>query len=76
MSVRGKLCFLLIVILAGSKETSPISSHIIPSQGLTDEELLRGVKNAWDKGWRNVRQAPLCTGALHYVCCVFDENYR
>lgn len=29
------------------------------NKGLTNEELLRGVKTAWDQGWRQVRRHPL-----------------
>lgn len=27
----------------------------IINKGLTNEELLRGVKTAWDKGWRQIK---------------------
>ena len=30
-------------------------SGVVGAQGLTNEELLRGVKTAWDKGWRQVK---------------------
>lgn len=30
----------------------------IVNKGLTSEELLRGIKNAWDQGWRRVRGPP------------------
>ena len=29
----------------------------IINKGLTNEELLRGVKTAWDKGWKQVTTA-------------------
>lgn len=31
----------------------------IINKGLTNEELLRGVQTAWDKGWRQIK---LCVG--------------
>ena len=37
----------------------------IVNKGLTSEELLRGIRNAWDQGWRRVRHFPrlLCQHA-------------
>ena len=35
----------------------------IINKGLTNEELLRGVKTAWDRGWRQARAPPLLRSA-------------
>jgi hypothetical protein len=38
----------------------------IINKGLTNEELLRGVKTAWDKGWKQARcPPPLCATTIH-----------
>lgn len=34
---------------------TPLNLNLTPVCSLTNEELLRGVKTAWDKGWKQVK---------------------
>lgn len=41
----------------------------IINKGLTNEELLRGVKNAWNRGWKQVLKCAMCLShcsSLHF----------